>query len=851
MTKNDHRRGRLAVLALLVLLLASGGSWFVVQRLSSPDVPSEDRSERSPSRATVDETPPPEDQPAPARAEVELRGWVVAAWTGKPIAGARLTTQLGDRRQALTDARGRWRLVVSRNEWGTIGHDIRVEASGYLPRILWDFTWDEGSVRLVPAIALTPVAASMSGLTLDDEGKPVPGVEIHLSRVGIMEWDPLPIISDGRGRFGPIPVGAGYLGLSAMKFGWLTESQQVLVLPDDPPAPVSAIFRLARAELIPACVVDETGKPVAGVAIFDLAGPVRATTDARGGFLWPVDESGRGDAYSVVYKSEHTEKIAIWVIVRGAGNRFVLPEMSGDDHLEPESEPEPEAEGPPADASRFRCLVRVRMPDGAPVAGATVLARQKNTWEVLAVVSDARGEAALDLNPQGGIAIVGAEHDVHGKGKARVPPVDHAMEVEIELATRDRDVTIRVRDEHGKPLPDAWAVRDERVDRADAEGIIRTRVAAGDAPIIGAPGRVGMSLIRHIDPGQIPTIVLRREALVLGRIVDAQGRPVRGVLVEGGGWSYDSTDAEGQFLLDGLRPGTALAVTVTPPGLGGSLPGPWIVAGGEEARIVLPAMATVKFRLSAEPGETPLDRVGECDVLHVDRRHAESGKVADLHVPAVRVGDAWIARMPAGRVLVSLELGDERACELLTLGADTETTVELAPPRRRSISGRILGPDGKPVPRAELRDLWSGDLCARTDADGRIVPELDRRGLITTAIVRLCISVSSHAPYLMDPIDLRTEPDLNVRLTRGGTVRVRTLAIDGSPRLCHVIPLSEAGEFLPVRLSAEEVGLRVLEQVPAGFCRLWIRPENRRPIIRTVQVLAGKTTELTVTLTGD
>jgi protocatechuate 3,4-dioxygenase beta subunit len=239
-----------------------------------------------------------------------------------------------------------------------------------------------------------------------------------------------------------------------------------------------------------------------------------------------------------------------------------------------------------------RVTVTLRDGDGAPCAGGTVLAwdAQHVTWLELAI--DAAGRCQTGRLPPGAFTFDIAPAAVQRPDWVRIS-LEAGVTTPIEL-TLDPGCVLRGRvvDAAGKPVAGArvgegWEMK--KFVETDADG--RYEMHGYGAPGYGEVRVTGpgcgpqLRRVENNSAGVTEDFTLEPVCEVVGRILDARGRPAAGVYVAavGGGfsgtdthdWCSDRTDAEGRYRLRGLRSRIAHSVIVRAEGaaaLVGDLP---------------------------------------------------------------------------------------------------------------------------------------------------------------------------------------------------------------------------------------------------------------------------------------
>ncbi len=243
------------------------------------------------------------------------------------------------------------------------------------------------------------------------------------------------------------------------------------------------------------------------------------------------------------------------------------------------------------------------------------------------------------------------------------------------------------------------------------------------------------------------TVMLAPGATVRGLVVDAQGNPVEGAEVRAKAAkreliqifaSRDSgpadavSAADGSFALEDRSPGEALDLTVSHPGYGpASTPG---VAVPREApvRVVLQATSRVSGR-AVDPDGKPVAGAG----IYLSELEAQSVEGDSFLSPSGRShrgvtddeGGFVLDDVSPGPISLRGEAPGRQPAKLESLevkaGQDL-AGLEVVLPPAAAVEGKVLSPDGQPVPDATVsvaqpaqNDLPSfSSLRAATDGDG-------------------------------------------------------------------------------------------------------------------------------------
>jgi len=251
-----------------------------------------------------------------AEHEARLHLEVVDAQSGAGLAGARIQANYfhpGGHMEGLelvTDDAGRLAIPPSKESPDPSGFNLFVTATGHLPKVA---SWRQGAVPKSHRMALD-LALTVTGTVVDDEGVPVPGVTINISRPGLPdEWSienvdfhprQSAVVSDEAGRWTCPYVPKTYKDLPL-----------ILTHPDFAVTRVSVALTggaltghtlvLERGFEVAGSVRDEAGAAVDGAVVRELHNfgqrKLEATTGEDGAFSM---RGLRGDAVTLVVQAE-------------------------------------------------------------------------------------------------------------------------------------------------------------------------------------------------------------------------------------------------------------------------------------------------------------------------------------------------------------------------------------------------------------------------------------------------------------------------------------------------------------------------------------------------------------------
>ncbi len=559
---------------------------------------------------------------------------------------------------------------------------------------------------------------------------------------------------------------------------------------------------------------------------------------------------------------------------------------------------------------------------GRPLAGAVVRAAvwRRHSPTFLAATTDADGRYVLDV-PIGGIV----HGPARGEGEARSQPVNFDVLLDgyafaPELCANpwrtlwvldgdvvDFDLVLRpaavlagtVRGPEG-PVAGAQIVADvwnglrgsvASTTTSDESGAYRFGgLPAGRARLVvtrsgyvqaASPG-AGWRAEPAPEPGavvEIPAsgavahdIVLARGAALRGRVVDEAGAGVAAATVEAVSGALTlraGTDADGRFELDGLRPGSAVALRAEATGCAAASVELGVGDGAEplDVELRLRRLGSVRGRVTGPgggvpdgawvqvaPAEDALE--GRYEIVSVWQRAARRPVAPDGRFEAAV--DWWGGRAEGGVVVRAGAPGCAPVLSAtLDVGADDVDagTLELAAGLR--LTGRVVAADGGgPVAGAEIefqngefpaafaqrrdwssvgRDRMPFEFVARSGADGRFeVQDLPpwRYELRVSAD-----GFGAAAPVVAVP----QEGELTVELARLAPLAGHVRWDDGAPAAGLIVAAHPADGSAPVFGLAETHadGAFTFERLPAGRYVL----EARRAWDRDDVLLFARTPE--------
>ena len=506
-------------------------------------------------------------------------GRVLRQGTQEPVAGALVWSWYLPDRFVRSDSDG-WFHLDSVDP----GAYVSAVRAGYRPSGL--HLSDDGSAR--SAVVQLTAVGSLSGLVIDNQGEPVPGLGLRLARRDI-SWGqngwPHRSGPDGTFLMRDLPVDAELLltlgGVDTSGRAWAEVARVV-----EPLAPGEArtgvLLLAARGLSAVGWVVDESEVPVAGAQVR------LVESDARRHALRLPTRSAREtkSAADGSWKLEALRSGSYSLVVKAAGFAPAIVPGIGVGSLDPK------------DAGAWETgtldLGTVVLVPGTSLAGWVADADHRDVpgaevraWEsgrlamATSSVTDDQGRFVLkDLRP-GATLHLAADHPEYLEGRAGpidVPvPGEFVDDVEIVLA-RGTSLSGRVTDEIGRPVSRAGialfaqggggsARSGQSTAVTDREGrFILEQVSAGpatlqvhhrDYPSHSEPVDL---LPSHLGLNEVDVVLRETAGRVRGVVHDADGLPVAAalVLLPGDGVvpaASGRTDAEGAFEIARVDPG--------------------------------------------------------------------------------------------------------------------------------------------------------------------------------------------------------------------------------------------------------------------------------------------------------
>lgn len=589
-----------------------------------------------------------------------LAGLVTDAQTGAPIAGA-VVAERADRygsagtlsaadRRVTTDTEGRYALEGVPAE---PSHMFLCFAGGYVAAE----REGDGSKRLDFALERGLAA---SGQVVDPDGRPVPGAIVFLHRVaeaggsvfrGKLRSQRTETDADGRFRFENVVPGT--VAFVAIAKGFAPDETAALDAKNLP----DVVVRLAHGMTLDITVRDADGRVVPGASLStgtptEMGDRFAPAYDGRERMSLRTDEQGRvrleglipGDYPVGAWHALHGHAYAK---ASGKAGDTVSIELAFRGH---------EIRG------------RVVTAKGEPAAGAHVVAFGQNHSET--AFADGLGRFRLPGLPAGSLRV-----QARGAGGASAPVEVEAgtQGVELRLAAQTLRGTVRGAE---KGLLGNFSVRFQLkaprinmgVEVEGGDGRFEEPVPPGTYDLTArAPGHRpkvvrGVVVTAGSDPPPME-FVLEPAATLRGTARGRDGRVLRYVFVstaptkpgEGLDSSFDRTDQEGRFLIEGVGPGAYAVV------LNGER------AGTSRTLVEVPSAGTVTLDLRLGPTGTVVVRVADAEGKPVARAYvtftyADHGAFAGEAALTDVEGTVVSGPLPAEVALIArAQLEDRRA----------------------------------------------------------------------------------------------------------------------------------------------------------------------------------------------
>lgn len=668
----------------------------------------------------------------PAWKRVPLSGVVVAADTGRPIAGALVGSRADPGGFQLTDAEGRFRIQVAARPGR-----LEAWAAGRLPKLLTPSPLHVESGRL-PVLRLERTAVA-GGRVVDAAGRAVADAWVTASLPGRKEiasgaW------SRADGTFALRTVRPAELyEVRAARPGFLPATEKVVSLkPPARPAPLSLVLHAARPAV--GRVVDHEGRPVAGAEIRLAEAPA---AEAR---------------QSIAPRMETDEEEPS--AVSGPDGRFRVPEVpalafdiavtrAGFARAGVRSFPVKPGAGP-VDLGTIRLhpgsVLEGRVVDaqGQPVGGAAVfrVLHLGPAHELAAEMPGEEPDATTGADGRFRLADLVRGSPVHLLVTARGflpatargvrPPAASPLVVRLEPGA---SLAGRVVDEQDRPVRGAeveisWQPKVPGRDDLAAGPAVSKRTLSdrdgrfevpdlrlGEVEIaVEARGFIAVGGLPAAVPqpaGEALTIRLERGATLDGRAVTSEGDPVAGarILV---GQAAGLSDEEGLFRVAGIAPGPQL-VEARHPDYQPVSRRMTVEPEGSRAELVFEAGQEVRGRVVDDAGEPLPGAAVELSAVaeRLPRRYRARADAEGAFVLSPVVRGTYRLRADA-------EGHGEGELESVRVGGEPVEDLVVALRPSGTIHGRILGLSPDELSQVEVRATNSsaGSRIAEVDAAG-------------------------------------------------------------------------------------------------------------------------------------
>ncbi len=622
---------------------------------------------------------------------VTLSGKVLRADRRGPMPGALVWS--GETRPVRAGEDGGFRIQVSAaySQGGLVA-----AAPGYLPdeSTVSLRSW-EGGVPGAVTLQLSP-SGLIAGRVVDSGGRPVAAARIRLQRPDTQ----LQSGPDGSFQLPRLRNGETY-EVQVRKEGFAPASVYAQAAPRNAPAaPVRVV--LSRGAVVFGRTVGEDGQPVAGatVELYPWVDPMRGR---------PREGEPAGTAASGTDGKFEVRNLPAGIFVLQArGDGFAPGYLRGVEIV---------AGAPRVDAGTVTLSPsavfegQVTDPRGAPIAGARVWAFPERHGSDLSMPeSDRRplevgtdGRFRIDDLPRG--AKIRVQVDAQGYGNASLEGLELPLPEPLRIELRPLvQLTGRVTDPEGEPVSGASLTRFRRrgnssygqgAGNTDGQGRFRIEVEPGPVEIrVRAEGYTQSSWSGTVpergDAGPVE-IMLRRGAVLEGRVLDPEGNPVAEAFVHaspeassGAGGLHTSgssqSDGEGRYRIAGLETGSH---QVSVQGMG--------------------SVGQTSTRFEVQPGSNRLD-------LTLDAGVEVSGFVRDADGAPVAGAEVMLSTRNAGR-----SIGRQSAADgSFRFPVVTDGPYRVTARRRGSgFAEQEIEVAGRPVQGLELRLGPAGAITGR------------------------------------------------------------------------------------------------------------------------------------------
>ncbi len=635
-------------------------------------------------------------------------GRVVDWSTGRPVAGARVWPGDDPEAFATTDARGVYRLAWT----PAVPDQIWVQMEGYLrfrktfhPPTPWIVS------PKAPTLAVWP-ARRLAGIVMRPDGRPMPGAEVRVfGRNPDAVTEITKTFSSDQGRFELAVIHDGDYEVMAASPG-LAPAFESLTLGEGQ-AGVSGIrLVLRRGRTAAGRVVDENDRPVAGARVV----------------LWRNGED------RLLLSDPAMEDVLFQATTDGDG-RFEIPDL-------PAGWFDLEASQPGFLPERFQALevreddvdldtVRLR-PGGEPDAESSA-------------VPDAVPDSQDPFERERGPALSGRVLQADGA------PAPYAL------------VTTTL-DTYRPVHRSAWA---------NADGQYRIEgLSTGERTVEARHDTLGWGRQEvEIAPGENHadiTLEVYEPRLARGRVVDPDGVPAAGAMVEQGVETV-YTDARGDFAIPVDEDGYELVARKA--GYAPAYLSHWATGGAREGlELRLGREASVSGRILGFDPTNP-EELGRV------RASAIFLQFSEIQIPGRISSDGTyhIQGLSPGEWLISADFRERSVGTTVTISPDEpEVELDFSFPHRTAVRGRVVDADGQPVDGADVRLVGpEEDRQAVTEEDGTFSLEVE------DGTYEILAAHPEHALTHGGVVTVSGEPieGLEIRFERGAELTGRLLGL--------------------------------------------------------------------------
>lgn len=709
----------------------------------------------------------------PLQAAPPALSGVVVNEAGVPLAGAEVVAgqKYSLRRStvsARTDASGRFRIQME--DCGLVV--LRASRRDFAPSSMdVDACQTSTDYRIV-----LRRGATASGRITGADGRPVAGAGVELVRSSAPR-EPGPRATTGPdGRFIVSGISPGVYVLRTAHPKHPRLEQKGVEIPEGNPKVDLGGFALSKPQKVEGQVVDQEGRPLAGVRILqDRSGPLEISaapvTGPDGRFVLPevvfgrltLCKEGYDSAWGPMISPSRTSQLSR-IVLRPAPQPFRVSGRIVD------------GEGRPVDGARVR--------SGPHESGCVVITRTDPcTGERIpddVMVSDMEGRFSVELRERMDFDFRAEAPGYLPTVRSRVPAVP-GQSAEIEMVLRrSLAVTGRVLAKGGSPAAGVKVALFMNPSGpqavTDAQGRFRLEgIAPGRQDFQAEHPKLGRA-VRRLEVGpDASSLELRldgvAERAIAGLVLDPDGKPLPGVPVDVVGGPRAWSDAKGRFrlILDPYEPPYLTTATIRA-SKDGYASTSQVVALSEgsspqDVELRLGAGQSISGRLLADP-----DRLAGASV---EARQGEELRQAEV----TREGRYRLVGLGPGEWTVTAHAqgGWSDPKRVLLEPGQEEAFLDLEVSRPLALRGRVLEPDGTPSASARVRVSRSGGpglLSVVSDADGRFAVE------VPSGTYAILATQPRYAPARLESVTVAEPLDgLEIRLRPGLPLTGRILGL--------------------------------------------------------------------------